>query len=453
LTNSKPKNIILIIADSLRYDSVYQDGAGVPYMENNAVQFTNVSSPACWTLPSTASIFSGQLPHEHQATTQSRSIQSKSPLLAEIMKAQGYATYQVTSNVATTDIFGLEKGFDEVIKSWHEQDPIHNKIWSMLMLMGKPRIRRKVLSKRVISDDLSQDLKAGSVWLQNFRSVVFNKAHELIKENEEKGKGTFLFLNLMETHFPYHTADRFQCENQNILGKIKELKSLYKIVNQSFLKNEDEMLDDEMLELMKTRQKKSWKLIRQELDDFVRSLHEDKDNLVVFASDHGENFGDQNWLYHFSNVTDACTRVPLFWLDNNGMTPKSLHHSVSSRLLYHSLAEAAGYDKLDGESLFKEEIFNTPISQSYWYDSQGKTLEKYKFNQFCFKVDGDRYLKRSGEWFHAQATNYGTDEKEPDFKLIDNVNPINEFVNDQELKSFLSEKLDGFEKFESKFKK
>lgn len=454
LAKQKPKNIILIIADSLRYDSVYENGPGVPYMEKNAVQFTNASSAACWTLPATSSMFTGLLPHEHQATTQSRSLCEDRMTLAEIMKSQGYATYQVTSNVATTEIFGLDKGFDEVIKSWHEQDPVHNKFWTLLMMMGKPRIRNKVLSKRLVSADLSQDLKAGSVWLQNFRSVVFNKANDLLKENTAKGKGTFLFLNLMETHFPYHTADRFQCESENILKKIKELKSLYKIVNQSFLKSETDFLDDEMLELMRNRQKKAWQLIKQELDEFVRSLHENSDNLVVFASDHGENFGDQNWLYHFSNVTDACTRVPIFWLDNNGMGSGLKNHGVNSSMLYYSLAKAAGHEfKEDGQDLFEENALSTPISQSFWYDSQGRTLEQYKFNQFCFKLNGDRYLHRNGKWHHAKATDYENDAEEPHFIEMSNTNPIQEFVKDQERKSFLEEKFKGFQLFEESIKK
>ena len=36
--------------------------------------------------------------------------------LAARMKSLGYATYQVTANVATTRIFGLHEGFDEVIR-------------------------------------------------------------------------------------------------------------------------------------------------------------------------------------------------------------------------------------------------------------------------------------------------------------------------------------------------
>ena len=63
MQEKRPNHIVLIVADSLRYDSVYQgEGPGVPYMEKHATQFANASSPACWTLPATASIFTGELP-------------------------------------------------------------------------------------------------------------------------------------------------------------------------------------------------------------------------------------------------------------------------------------------------------------------------------------------------------------------------------------------------------
>ena len=75
---AKPKNVIVIVADSLRYDSVYREGGpGVPYLENNAIQFSNARSSGCWTLPATSSMFTGMLPHEHGATSQSRWLDAK----------------------------------------------------------------------------------------------------------------------------------------------------------------------------------------------------------------------------------------------------------------------------------------------------------------------------------------------------------------------------------------
>ena len=111
---SKPRNIILLVADSLRFDSAYKDGSpGVPYLEQNAIQFTNARSSGCWTLPATSSMFTGNLPHQHGATSQSRWFDSNTPSLPDILKKVGYKPIQITANPVTTEIFNINKGFIE----------------------------------------------------------------------------------------------------------------------------------------------------------------------------------------------------------------------------------------------------------------------------------------------------------------------------------------------------
>ncbi|HMS51658.1 MAG TPA: sulfatase-like hydrolase/transferase [Chitinophagales bacterium] len=140
---SKPRNIILIVADSLRYDSVY--GAGetqsvyTPYLNNNAVQFAQARSSGCWTLPATASLFTGLMPHQHGATSQTRNVNPNVPTLAQRLKAAGYNTLQITANVATTDIFGLHRGFDEIRRIWQLVPAKFNRLQQLLVMVGKPR--------------------------------------------------------------------------------------------------------------------------------------------------------------------------------------------------------------------------------------------------------------------------------------------------------------------------
>ena len=364
--SSKPKHIVVIVADSLRYDSVYaKDGIGADYMEKNSVQFINASSPACWTLPATSSLFTGQLPHDHQATTQTRSLNSESVTLAQILKSQGYNTFQLTSNIATTEIFGLDKGFDKVIKTWELAEQKGLKISQLLVLLGKRRIRKKLFSQDAIKASLSSDIRAGSVWFRSYYKIIFDHARAILEEHDKKNKSAFLFINLMETHFPYHIDTEFKLSSWNPISNIKELKTMFNIVNQTFLMKEDSLPESKALKAVKSRQRKSWEMIRSDLDEFVRSIHEEQNNLVVFTSDHGENFGDQNWVYHFSNVTDACTRVPIFWLDNEYRDAVIKNHLTSSRLLFHSIARKSGYDQLNGLDLFRNDIYNMPISQSY----------------------------------------------------------------------------------------
>lgn len=448
----KPKHVVLIVADSLRYDSVYQNGnPGLPYMEKMATQFTNASSPACWTLPATASIFTGQYPHQHSATTQTRSLNKNSMTLAEIMKSQGYHTYQITSNVATTEIFGLDRGFDKVWKTWELAEKKGLKISQLLMLLGKHRVRKKLFSKDALSDKLSADLRAGSVWFRSFYKLMFDHTKEVLAQHEKRGEQAFIFINLMETHFPYHVGEEFKLLGKNPISKLSELVTLFNIVNQTFLIKENSIPQQKKLETIKSRQSKSWDLIRKDLDEFVQYLHQDKENLVVFTSDHGENFGDQDWVYHFSNVTDACTRVPIFWLDHNGVEPGIRDHKTSSRLLFHTLAKKVGFQGLNGHNIFENNIYSLPISQSYWYNHHGKTLSKYRYNQFCFHYEGMRYLKKNGSWATAEATEYSKGKHEQPFEeLAKGVNPIEEIVKDNEVKKYLNENLSDFLLFEKK---
>ena len=104
IPRSKPKHIVVIVADSLRYDSVYGQGElGVDYLENNSAQFTNASSSACWTLPATASLFTGKLPHDHGATTQTRSLNSDSVRITA-RTSSGSIPYRLLSRSRTSTI-------------------------------------------------------------------------------------------------------------------------------------------------------------------------------------------------------------------------------------------------------------------------------------------------------------------------------------------------------------
>lgn len=443
---SKPKNIIFIVADSLRYDSVTSQGIGLPYTEANARFFSNARSSGCWTLPATSSLFTGLLPHQHGATSQTRQLNPKLPTLAEQLKDNGYNTYQVTANIVTTDIFGLNRGFDRVYPIWQYVPAKFKKLQQFLVLIGKPRLRKKVFSKDFVAQKLTQDLDMAKTWLQNTYEDIFNKTREILQQNQEKGQGSFLFLNLMETHFPYHVAPTFSTSTEGIYQRLREVYSLFHLANQSFMKKDKKFIQDDMLQTLLERQRISWERIRDDLDAFIRELHEDQENLVIFCSDHGDNFGDQNWVYHFSNVTDGGNKVPIFWLDHDQPRQEEITTPISARHLYYTLLDTCGINT-DGPSLLKDPEASLPVIQSYWYNNQGKTLPKYKYNQFCF-VDNDmRYVLRNNEWLTAPVS---SNSQEPAFRPLDqNVDPVQEFVEDQERKKYLHCRVKEYREFAS----
>ncbi len=439
--HKQPDNIIFIVADSLRYNTVFKSGsAGMPYIENNSTSFSEARSAGCWTLPATASLFTGLMPHEHGATSQSRNMTTNKPTLAENLRSIGYDTQQVTANIATTEIFGLDRGFNEVHKVWRYINPKFKTFTRFLILFSKPRIRKILLSKDKVVKKLTEDLEGGNCWLQNTYPDIFDKSREIISNNEANGKKSFLFLNLMESHFPYHAFPKMKLYSDNIIDKLTEMSALYHTINQSFLKHNKSYIKEKGKRIIRERQRKSWEIIREPLDEFVRELHQDKNNLVIFISDHGENFGEQDWFYHFSNVTDAGNKVPMFWLDNNSNQKKNLAHPVSTRFLYDEILHSVNAN--GGPRLMEESNETLPILQSYWYNNMGRTLKKYMFNQFAFIDNNMRYVYRNGDWLYAPPA---TLETEPPFKKFpDGTNPIQEFIEDAARKKIVK---DSFEKF------
>jgi len=446
---AKPKNVILIVADSLRFDSAYQQGGPqVPYLEQNAIQFTNARSAGCWTLPATCSMFTGMLPHQHGATSQSRWLKNEIPSLPEILKPAGYKPVQVSANIVTTDIFNVSKGFDEVYRTWDFTESKHQWMLRLVLAANRPRIRRMVLKPNdQVFEKISEDLRQGIIWAQRTSTDSFNKARKLIAENNAKGQGVFMFINLMESHYPYHIADKFTLMNKSLTGKIHEWKILYNVLSQTFLTKDKQVLTPEDLKLMHEKQKLAWKLVKDEVDAFCKEMHDGQDNLVVFCSDHGENFGDQGWQYHFSNVTDGGNRVPLFWLDHEHGRAETKPYNISARYMFNDLLRACGVDT-GNETLMKEADDNLPLIESFWYDNDGRTLDKYKYNQVAFIQHDKRFVLRAGEWMYAPVGKQGD---EPVFEYVEkSFNPLEELNLEAGRKKYLEQSIKEFSGFSEK---
>ncbi len=446
---AKPRNVIVIVADSLRYDSVYREnGPGVPYLENNAIQFSNARSSGCWTLPATCSMFTGMLPHEHGATSQSRWLDAKVPSLPEKLKTVGFKPIQVSANVVTTDIFNVSKGFDEVVKTWHHVESRFPALLNFVLAVNRPRVRKMLLKpKDMVFEKISEDLKQGIIWSQKTAHDSLAIARRKLEANNAKGLPVFMFVNLMETHYPYHIADTFSLLSKGLLGKIHEWKVLFHFLSQSFLKNDTGVLKQSDLDILRAKQQLGWKLIRDDVDNFCKEMHEGKDNLVIFCSDHGDNFGDQGWQYHFSNVTDGGNKVPVFWLDHEKRKAETKTHNVSSRFMHHDILRSCGLDSEEG-TLMEESENNLPMLQSFWYDNDGQTMDKYKFNQTAFIHGDKRFVQRAGNWMYAPVGNNG---KEPMFEYVEKgFNPLEELTLSAERKKYLENSLKDFSAFSDK---
>ncbi len=411
------KNIVIVVADSLRYDTVWGlNQPNLPFLRQHSMNFHQAYSAGCWTLPATASIFTGFLPHEHQATTRTRKgLSNNRKTLAESLSEQRFETVQITANTVTTNIFGLDRGFQRTEKAWQWVDTANIPLLNIVLLSSKRRMRKKIMQGDFIAGKMTEDVKAGQVWFRSLCGRQLDRASEIINKNIQRNQRTFLFINLMETHFPYHVSPKFKAISQETHRKIQEIASMFHLVNQSWLTSGKRYIPPAMLQLLRQRQQIAWKRIAPNIDRFAQDLIQKvPETLFIFLSDHGDNFGDENWWYHFGNVTEAGNRVPLFISTPDCSEKLEIDQAFSTASLYNFILQSTQIPI--GQVALNQFFENPPCIQSYWYDMKGKTMPQYQHDQFAFVYDNHRYIKRPDRWVSLEATRFNSaSAKEDEF--------------------------------------
>ena len=118
LARGNDRNVLLVTIDTLRADALgaYGGRAVTPNLDRLAAtgaRFDFAHAHAVVTLPSHASILSGRYPYEHgiRDNTGYR-FPEKTPTLATLLKAQGFATGAFVAGFPLVRQFGLAPGFD-----------------------------------------------------------------------------------------------------------------------------------------------------------------------------------------------------------------------------------------------------------------------------------------------------------------------------------------------------
>jgi arylsulfatase A-like enzyme len=117
-------NILLVIADSVRADRCSCYGypkPTTPHLDAIAaegVRFDCAFSESSWTLPVSFTALTGLAPREHQAE-RTRRLPPGMPVLPEVLKRRGYATFAASANKFIGPYSGLLRGFDEAFAPPH----------------------------------------------------------------------------------------------------------------------------------------------------------------------------------------------------------------------------------------------------------------------------------------------------------------------------------------------
>ncbi len=337
-------NVILISLDTVRADHLSLYGYHRPTSPNltslaaEGVVYERAISPASWTLPAHASLFTGVMPSQHGAHyynaydlaesaeemarirlrtqhTIVRPLPEDFETLAERLWSSGYATAAIVSNSgALNHVYQLAQGFDLY------DDRSDTSLRSVRSRLDTPAIAvwRKLYEL------------LGGVTTEEFRTAAEMNREIVRWLDSEPPKPFFLFINYMDAHDPYTRRVGYalgELGGQSAAGStgLSRVPPAYR-ENVDIYDSELAYLDDHLGRLLATLK--------------ARGLYED--SMIVVFSDHGEAFGEHGWFTHGRSLHQEEVWVPLVIRYPNARQRGAVAATTSTLVVFDEILRVAG---------------------------------------------------------------------------------------------------------------
>jgi uncharacterized sulfatase len=418
------KNTIMIVLDTHRYDRLGSYGYQRPTTPNldsfasESLFFKTAIAPGQWTIPSHASLFSGEAPAVHGTVQADDALPKEFQTLASRLSTAGVKTTGFCNNPLVGVIQnGFKRGFENfynycgAVPSTPQKQkddflkPLR-KLWSkytqLLRRLSYP-IQNTFASPNEFFLAALRPLfvplwtKAGNFKGMNARSIKDTSAFVRNLEND-RDKQHFVFLNLMETHLPYAPPDNFvkqfvpyyyeTPESQHFMRDFnkKAMQWLIPLV-EPFNEIEASTLSD-MYDAEVAYQDH---LLAQLISALDTKYHREN-TMVIFLADHGEMLGEHGYMGHGFGVHEELVRVPLFMRVPGLSHPKQVDQRVSITQVFHTVLDYFGFESImmpyanevdvSSQSLLrtKSQVNNLPknvISEAFSPENAIKIMERH----------------------------------------------------------------------------
>lgn len=282
LPSSPPPNVLVIVVDTCRADRCAFNGytrPNTPALEEfrrDAVTFTDAWSPACWTAPGHASLFTGLRPESHGMMEGVRIYLDPScETVAQRLSAAGWSTAAFSNNPVVSPELQLTTGFELFV-------PMYEVVGDRLPTSQETHA--KVLS-----------------WLRT---------------RPHPERPFFVFVNHMEPHLPYRPVEQKRKEilasgvSAKLLERSLEFDAPLSVVHGLGIP----IVDDPMRSLLSRLYDEEVSIVDAEIGKLLKSLDQMgllDNTLVVITSDHGENIGDHGLYDHRMSLNRTVLHIPL----------------------------------------------------------------------------------------------------------------------------------------------
>ena len=269
-------NVILIAVDTLRADRLGFDGylpATSPALDRLALEsvvFDRAISPAPWTMPAFAGVFTGVHPAALGVEDEPIALPPQAVTIAEELVARGYAAAGVISHT----FVGADYGFDRSFDFW------------------------------------DQEAARGHAYVSSGR--VTDLARMCVDALDETGRPFLLFAHYFDPHYDWVAHPQYTPEERPA-SWIRSAGN-----NIGFLRwmAEQDLLREADLRALEANYDSEIAFTDQAVGallDHLRDRGVYDDALVIFLADHGESFARRpdRWLGHTRLLYDELIRVPL----------------------------------------------------------------------------------------------------------------------------------------------
>lgn len=358
-----PSLVLMVVVDALRPDHLGCYGHSRPTspkidaFARDAVLFENAFATSSWTKPSVPSIFTGKLPSGHgvfEGSSKDRAGKISSDLLssdeftlAESLRQAGYRTGAFVKNAQLKPFLGFDQGFDRYDEGIGDAPAVH---------------------------------AAFLKWFDQQRA-------------EAPEAPVFGYVHVLDVHWPYLPTD--------------SAAALFPLPEgaRSLTRDEQKQLRDTINDGVQTLGEIDREAIRTLYDGCIRGYDDSfgtllealaerdalEDALIIFTSDHGEEFGENGRLGHGHSLSDALLRVPLIVRLPGGRRSGTVNDSMVSLIdLFPTVGRLCGAevpDSLQGKDLFaareQQPVFAELLhGRSYSRTARGhqwKLVERYEY--------------------------------------------------------------------------
>jgi arylsulfatase A-like enzyme len=304
-------NILIYLVDTLRADRLGCYGYGRPTSPQidrfaaDAVLFANSQAQSPWTRASVASMLTGLWPQQHKVNDDEDQLADDAVTLPEILQQAGYRTAAITTNGNSSRLAGFSQGFDyfNYLREIRMDDPL------------------------ATSEDVNQ---AATAWLDQNQAAP-----------QADRRPFFLLLHTIDPHAPYTPPEPFRSQlapdvHDFSISTAKALENLNlqlepatpeRVAALSALYDAEIAYNDasfgHLLDLLRTR-----------------GLYDA--TVILFVSDHGEEFYEHGGFSHGRSLYTEMLDVPLIVRLPGAAAGRKLDAIVEHVDLLPTLAELAG---------------------------------------------------------------------------------------------------------------